>query len=171
MALQKHPFIYQAAARAIDEFGDANHMTGRKHFASLLGFRGENASVQLSSHLNCTTYNPASPKPLTVDHLTALADELDEEHRRDMIERIVNHWGYVLCDNRRKSGPADVMSVVMHVLDLGDSFGGMESTVKAAIEDGEIDTGEARDIGNVAFEIRKIAKMIEEMMRVEEKEQ
>jgi len=164
MSLPKNDIFYRAATEAIEAYED-RHYLGRKHFARLLGYRGPNAHIQLSSALNTTSYNPANPKRLSVDQLGVLLDELDEDIRRDMLEKIVNRWGFGLCANRadadKKGG---VMELVTLLLDLGGHHGGLEETVRRSIEDGVIDEQEREEIRVMAYQVRKLTKMIEEMM-------
>ena len=163
MSLPKNEIFYRASAEAIEAYED-RHYLGRKHFARLLGYRGPNAHVQLSSALNTTSYNPANPKRLSVDQLGVMLDEVDEDIRRDMLEKIVNRWGYGLCANRAGADEADeVMGLVAVLLDLGGRHGGLEEAVRSAIEDGVIDDEEREAIRRTAYEVRKLTKMIEEM--------
>ena len=164
MSLPKNETFYRAAAEAIEAYED-RHYLGRKHFARLLGYRGPNAHVQLSTALNTTSYNPANPKRLSVDQLGVLLDEVDEDIRRDMLEKIVDRWGFGLCANRAGADDTgDVMDLIAAVLDLGSRHGGLEETVRRSIEDGVIDDDEREAIRATAYRVRQLVKQIEEMM-------
>ena len=95
MALPKNPTIYKLIERAISSFGERHHLTARQHFAPMLGYRGDNAAIMLSTALNYTTYNPASPKPISIDQLYTLLYELGED-RNVILDGLANEFDLVL---------------------------------------------------------------------------
>lgn len=167
--IEKNKFFYEAISEAIAAFED-RHYLGRKHFARLLGYRGPNANIQLSSALNTTSYNPANPKRLSVDQAIVALDEMDEDIRRDALERIVNRWGLGICSSSAESGKPEVMRIVSALLELGSHHGELEQTVREAIEDGVIDAQERKAIRKGAFALRKLARKLEEMTGVSDDE-
>jgi len=167
--LQKHEFFYDALSDAIYAMDD-RHGAGRKHFSRVMGYRGPNAHIMLSSALSMKN-NEANLKRINIDQLTEALDEMDEDIRRDALEKIVNHWGLGICESRAERADPDVMRVVSVLLDLGSRHGGLEQAVRDAIEDGHIDKEEAKAIKRETFALRKLAKVIEVMMEgIDERE-
>lgn len=164
MSLPKHTHFYRPIAEAIDYYNE-RHYLNRSHFARLLGYRGPNAATQLSTALNTTSYNPANPKRLSVDQMSVILDELDEDLRRRALEQIVNHYGYGICANRQDAPKPDVLGLVIGALDAGKHFGDLEATIRDAVADEVIDEGEAADIKAAAFALRSLVKRIEEMVQ------
>ena len=162
--LIKHRFLYEALALAIDEHGNSEGFVGRQHFAALLGFGGKNPSIHLSGHLNYTTYNPATPKRINVDQLIVVLHELNEDRRRDVLEKMVNEYGYGLCkDDKKNIGDLNITAVFKIILDLDKRHGGLAEIVGESIADGHIDVEESGRIKAAAFELRKAAKALEEL--------
>ena len=143
MALSKHPHIYKAIREAIDSFGEHHHITGRQHFAPLLGFTGSNGHIQLGTYLNYTNYNPSSPHPLSVDHLAILLDELGEE-RNIVLDAIVKEFDFLLVP--KTISPAKISDINLLVdmanIENSDVF----RVVKSAMVDGEISSEESANI-------------------------
>lgn len=162
MALPKTPHIYKAIARAIDAFGEAHGVTGRQHFAPLLGFRGENASVQLSSHLNYTTHNPTTPKPLSVDHVARLLDEMGP-HASIIMDALAKSAGGVFVLEAdaavgRESVRDELLEIAALTGDLSNCF------LQFKQNDGVIDEEEAAELKRVAYEARAALKAFERMI-------
>jgi len=152
MALPKHPFFYKLIAKAIDAFSENHNITGRSHFAYLLGFRGENAHVQLSSHLNYTSYVPSHPKPLTVDHLLVLLDELGED-RSIIIDGLLKQYDLIAVHKKQAQAKASDINLLVDVANMENSD--VFRVVKESIADGII-TQEEKE---------KILKEIEEAQK------
>jgi len=162
MALPKTPYIYRAAAKAIRQFELDHNVTGRKHFAPLLGFRGENASVQLSSALNYTTYNPATPKPLTVDHLDVLLHELGR-HKTVILDAIAReHGGTFHLAPTAGAAKSDVRDELLEIAGLAGDLSG--KFVEFKENDGVIDAEEAEELARIAYATRKALRAFEHMI-------
>ena len=141
MALPKDPFLYKLIIKAIDSFSDRHHVTGRSYFAPLLGYRGENASIMLSTALNYTTYNPATPKPLSIDQFKVLLDELGED-RNIIIDGLLREYDLIAVHKK------DAQENTSDLNQLADSAN-MENAdvfraVKESMSDGKI-TQEERE--------------------------
>ena len=164
--LPKHKFIYKAVAEAIDDFGDRHYITGRAHFAPLIGFRGKNGHIQLSSMLNTTSYNPANPKRMGVDHLAVILEELDDEGREHILEAIVGEYGFNLCKApEAKNEPTDETRVLLMALGIESVHGSLAETLTEALEDGEIDDEERERIVKATFALRKAVRELEEALK------
>ncbi|WP_201353843.1 phage regulatory CII family protein [Hydrogenimonas urashimensis] len=164
--IQKHRFIYKAVAEAVEGFGNRHHLQARAHFAPLLGYRGPNGHIQVSSMLNCTTYNPANPKRMSVDQLAVLLYELDEEGREDVLSAILDEYGYNLC--KAPDAPqteADTIHVLQMTLGIDSVHGDLAKTLFEALEDGTIDEDESEAIRKATFNLRKAIRELEEMLK------
>lgn len=160
MALQKTPFFYKLINKAMDSFGEKHHLTARQYFAPLLGFNGDNASIMLASSLNYTTYNPALPKPLSVDQLKVLLDELGED-RNIIIDGILREYELIAvprvdahsnitninvltdCANIKS---ADVFRVVKSALSDGITTSDEKRSILKEIEEADRANAELRDL-------------------------
>ena len=164
--LPKHKFIYKAVAEAIDDYGRRHYLTGRAHFAPIAGFHGRNGNIQLSSMLNTTSYNPANPKRLSVDHLAAIVEELDDEGREHVLDAIVGEYGFNLCKApEAKTEPTDETHVLLMALGIESVHGNLAETLTEALEDGEIDDEERERIAKATFALRKAVRELEEALK------
>ena len=120
MALPKTPLIYKLIAEAIDAFGEHHHVTARSYFAPLLGYKGENAAIMLSTALNYTTYNPASPKSLSVDHLFMLLNELGE-HRNIIIDGILKEFDLVSVKRKNEHANVSDINLLVDIANMENS--------------------------------------------------
>ena len=161
MALPKTPLFYKLIAQAIDAFGERHHVTARSYFAPLLGYRGNNAAIMLSTALNYTTYNPASPKPLNIDHLYVLLNELGED-RNIIIDGLLKEFGLVAV--KRKDEHADVADINLLVdlanIENSDVF----RVVKNSMSDGIIDENERAAILKEIEEAEKANAQLKDMV-------
>ena len=107
---------------------------------------------------------PASPYDLTI---TEFIHILDITADYELLEFLAKRYGFILCkpeDEKPKvENPATFVTI--NTLDLGSVFGELEKIVKEAIEDGVLDEEERNDIGEVAYQIRKLAKRLEESVK------
>ena len=166
MSLQKQRFIYKAVAEAIDAFGERHHLQARAHFAPILGFRGPNGHVQVSSMLNTTSYNPANPKRMSVDQLATLLHELDEPDRRFVLEKFAEEYGYNICKApEAKREPVGAFELFKMVLEIDGAHGSFARTLKDAVEDGVVDDEEREAIREATFMLRKMVRKLEESLR------
>jgi hypothetical protein len=163
MPLPKHCFIYEAAAKAVDAFGERHHITARQHLAPKLGYGGANADIQFSSALNCTTYNPVNPKPLTVDHLAVLLRELGPD-RRIILDAIAKECGGVfVSDAQAAASHDDVRDELLQISALAGQLSNRFLEYKH--NDGVIDDLEAGELEQIAYETRRQLKAFEEMIK------
>ena len=114
---------------------------------------------------------PASPYDLT---LTEAIHIIDITGDYGPLEEIARRYGFILCGEDGATRPRCdgdvVMSVTIGALDLGAVFGDLEKIVSEAVKDGQIDENEADAIEKVAYEIRKLAKQLEEIAKERKKE-
>jgi len=172
MFIPKTRHIYSAVAKAIDGFGNRHHINARSHLAPLLGFRGNNAHIQLSNTLNSTTYNPASPKRLSVDHLDTLLGEVDEIAKEQILSAMVEPHGFTL-QRANKCTDIDtlgVVSLLMVVLNLDKKHGKLSEALSLAVEDEIIDEREREKLRDITSEFRTLLRSLEHMLQDEEEE-
>ena len=165
MTLPKTRYIYSAVAKAIDGFGERNHINARSHLAPLLGYRGDNAHIQLSNTLNSTTYNPTSPKRLSVDHLDVLLQEVDDLAREKILSSVVEPHGFTLCRvGMSDPEPFDLLGMFSAVIKLDKQHGNMAEAIGKALEDEYIDEKESEEINNHISELRRMLREFEANM-------
>jgi hypothetical protein len=138
--MTKQHALYRSISRAIDAYGDRHHITAREYFAPLLGYRGPTAAVQFSSALN-----PNSDNPLSIDRYDAILREIDERGRAELLSTLAKQHGYRLCPGSEPMEPSE-RDIVSMILGLDQSHGRLAKEIREAIEDGEIDSTEARRI-------------------------
>lgn len=143
MALNKHPYIYKAIDKAINQFGERHSLTGRQHFAPLLGFTGPNGSIQLGTYLNYTTYNPAAPHPLNIDHLCVLLDELGED-RHIVLDALVREYDLIIVPKKHTEIKTDDISRLVDKANIENSD--VFRVTKTAIADNKITPQEREQI-------------------------
>ena len=143
MTLPKTPLFYKLIAKAIDSFGERHHVTARSYFAPLLGYRGENAAIMLSTALNYTTYNPASPKPLNIDHLYVLLNELGED-RNIILDGLANEFEMMVIPKKQAHANASDFNTLVDTANIknADVF----CVAKMAISDDVITQQEREEI-------------------------
>lgn len=161
MALPKTALFYKLIAQAIDSFGEHHHVTARSYFAPLLGYKGENAAIMLSTALNYTTYNPAAPKPLNIDHLFVLLSELGED-RNIILDGILKEFDMVAVKRTHaKASTADINLLVdMANIENSDVF----RVVKESMSDGVIDENERVSILKEIEEAQKANARLKDMV-------
>lgn len=162
MALPKHPFLYKAIIKAIDDFGEANGVTGRQHFAPLLGFNGDNASVQLSGHLNYTSYVPRNPKHLNVDHLCILLDELGPQAKIIMDALSREAGGVFVTEAQAAASYDDVRDELLRISGLAGNLA--QKFLEYKNNDGVIDGREGDDLTNISYQIRAELNALERLI-------
>lgn len=163
--IPKTRHIYEATARAIDSWGDRNHINARGHLAPLLGYRGDNAHIQLSNTLNSTTYNPALPKRLSVDHLDLLLHEVDTTAKEKILSALVEPHGFTLCRVGMKEPKAfDMMEIFTTVINLDKHHGNISAAIGDAVEDMQIDEKESKEIKELISDFRAVLRSFEAMI-------
>jgi len=152
MALPKTPTFYKLIEKAISSFGERYHLTSRQHFAPLLGYRGDNAAIQLSTALNYTTYNTASPKPISVDQLYILLHELGED-RNIILDGLAKEFNLTLIKNEEVKPTCKDINISVDILcmESADVF----KAVKLSLADGVVDADEKAEI---QMEIDQVVK-------------
>jgi hypothetical protein len=150
-------------SEAINRFGDRHHVTGRSHFAQLLGYKGDNAAIQLSGALNHTSYNPALPKAINVDQLIVMLDELGED-RKVIFDALAKEYGGVFHFNAEAAPNHDnVRDELIEISHLAGELSG--KFLKFKHNDGVIDDLEAQELEKIAYETRKQLRAFEEMIK------
>ncbi len=159
MALLKTPLFYKLIDKAISSFGERHHITARQHFAQLLGYRGDNAAIMLSTALNYTTYNPASPKPLNIDHLYVLLNELGED-RNIILDGILKEFDLVAVPKEHTKASASDINLLVDMANMenADVF----RVVKMAISDNELTADEKEEILKEIEEAEKANAMLKD---------
>ena len=101
-------------------------------------------------------------KPLSVDRAIAIT-RLSGDMR--IVEEMAREFGYTLCrpDVEREQG--DAMSVAVKTLEMEEKHGELATEVKEAIRDGVLDGGEKQRIRDKAYQLRKLAASLEEMVK------
>ena len=107
---------------------------------------------------------PASPYDLTITEAIHIIDITGDYAP---LEEIARRYGFILCspDGEHVADGDPVSIVTIGTLELGVVFGELEKKVKEAIEDGEIDESEADSIGQIVYDIRKLAKRLEDFAK------
>ncbi len=168
MPLPKTPWLYRAVDNAINKFSDRHYLNGRKHFAHKLGYDGANGDIQIGSMLNTSTYNPSTPKAMSVDQLAILLDELGPD-KKFILDAIAKE-----CDGIFNfSAPASVEneSIKDELLNIAAFAGSLSSKfLEYKNNDGVIDEDEANELERVAYETRQHLKAFENMVKKHRKE-
>lgn len=166
MPISKTPWLYKAIDKAINAFGHRHNITARQHFAPMLGYSGDNASIQLGTALNYTTYNTATPKPLSIDQLTILLEELGDD-KKIILDAIAKS-----CDGvfNFSAHPDQLQSeTVKDELLMIAAFAGNLSAkfLEYKNNDGCIDDDEATELERIAYETRQHLVAFEEMIELQ----
>ena len=101
-------------------------------------------------------------KPLSVDRIIAIT-ELGGD--MGIVEEIAKHFGYTLCRPDVAPSKGDTIDVAVKTLEMESKHGELAGEVKEAIEDGVLDEDEKARIRDKAYELRKLAANLEEMVR------
>lgn len=166
--LSKTPWIYKAIDKAINAFGYSHNITARQHFAPMLGYSGNNASIQLGTALNYTTYNSTTPKPLSIDQLAILLDELGPDGKI-ILDAIAKECGGVFNFSAPASGESE--SIKDSLLNIAAFAGSLSAKfLEFKNNDGMIDEDEADELERVAYETRQHLRAFEEMVQKHKKE-
>ena len=162
MALPKTPLMYKLIAEAIDSFSERHNVTGRSYFAPLLSYKGQNAAIMLSTALNYTTYNPASPKPLTIDHLYVLLHELGED-RNIILDGILKEFDMVAVKRKQTQTTSADVNLLVDVANMenADVF----RVTKEALQDKKITLNEVHNILKEIEEAQKANAQLKDMMQ------
>lgn len=168
MPLPKTPWLYRAVDNAINKFSDRHYLNGRKHFAHKLGYDGINGDIQIGSMLNTSTYNPSTPKAMSVDQLAILLDELGPD-KKFILDAIAKECGGVF----NFSAPAKVEneSIKDELLTIASFAGSLSAKfLEFKNNDGLIDENEADELERVAYETRQHLRAFEEMVKNHKKD-
>jgi len=168
MPLPKTPYIYEAIDKAINAFGDHHNLNGRKHFSHPLGFDGANGDIQMGSMLNCSTYNPANPKAMSVDQFNAALNNLGK-FKKIPLDALARLHGGVF----NFSAPAKVEneSIKDELLTIASFAGSLSAKfLEYKNNDGRIDENEADELERIAYETRQHLSAFEEMVQKHKKE-
>lgn len=101
-------------------------------------------------------------KPLSVDRVVAITEQTGDMR---IIEEIARLFGYTLCRPDVRKEPGDPMSVAVKTLEMEAKHGELADEVKEAVKDGVLDEEEKQKIRNKAYELRKMAASLEEMVK------
>lgn len=168
MPISKTPWFYKAIDKAINAFGSRHNITARQHFAPMIGYSGNNGTIQVGTALNYTTYIPSAPKPLSIDQLAILLDELGPD-KKFILDAIAKE-----CDGVFNfSAPAKVEneSIKDELLTIASFAGSLSAKfLEFKNNDGLIDENEANELENVAYETRQHLRAFEEMVQKHKKE-
>lgn len=167
MPLHKHPWIYKAVSKAIDAFGRRHNITARQHFAPKLGYTGQNGEIQLGTALNCTTYNPINPKPLSIDQLAILLDELGPDAKIILDAMAKQCDGVFNFSVRHVHDSESLKDELLTIASFAGSLSAKFLEYKA--NDGVIDEHEAEELERVAYETRQHLRAFEDMVEKSKK--
>ena len=168
MPIAKTPWIYKAIDKAINAFGSRHNITARQHLAPLLGYAGDNGSIQLGTALNYITYNAVTPKPLSVDQLDILFEELGDD-RKIILDAIAKRCDGVFNFNVEPKTSSE--SLKDELLAIAGFAGSLSSKfLEYKHNDGVIDKDEANDLELIAYETRQHLIAFEEMVKKYKKE-
>lgn len=166
MPISKTPWFYKAIDKAINAFGQRHNITARQHFAPMLGFSGQFPDIQLGTALNYTTYNTATPKPLSIDQLSILLEELGDD-RKIILDAIAKQ-----CDGvfNFSAEPATIKSETVkdELLMIAAYAGNLSAKfLEYKNNDGCIDDNEASELERIAYETRQHLRAFEEMIELQ----
>lgn len=162
--LSKTPWIYKAIDKAINAFGTRHNITARQHLAPMLGFSGQFPDVQLGTALNYSTYNPIAPKPLSIDQLAMLLDELGPDSHI-ILNAIAKQCDGVFIPNDACM-KTDSESIKDELLTIAGFAGSLSSKfLEYKNNDGVIDNTEADDLERIAIQARQHIIAFEDMVK------
>lgn len=168
MPISKTPWFYKAIDKAINAFRNRHNISSRRHLAPMLGYSGQNGDIQLGTALNYTTYIPSTPKPLSIDQLAILLDELGDD-KKLILDAIAKE-----CDGVFNfSAPAKVEneSIKDELLTIASFAGSLSAKfLEFKNNDGMIDRDEADELERVAYETRQHLRAFEQMVKNHKKE-
>jgi len=166
MPISKTTWFYKAIDSAINAFGERHHITARQHFAPLLGYHGDNASIQLGTALNCTTYNPMTPKPISIDQLSVLLDELGSD-KKIILDAIAKQCDGIFNFSAQASSTQSE-SVKDELLMIAAFAGNLSAKfLEYKNNDGCIDENEATELERIAYETRQHLRAFEDMIELQ----
>lgn len=168
MPIAKTPWFYKAIDKAINAFGSRHNITARQHLAPMLGYPGDNGSIQLGTALNYITYNAVTPKPLSIDQLAILLEELGPD-KKVILDAIAKACDGVFnfnvdCKTNSESLKDELLTIAAFAGNLSSKF------LEYKLNDGVIDEDEANELECVAYETRQHLLAFEEMVKKHKKE-
>ncbi len=170
MPLLKTPWFYKAIDKAINAFGSRHNITARQHFAPMLGYSGNNGTIQVGTALNYTTYNDAAPKPFSIDQLAILLEELGPD-KKIILDAIAKSCDGVFNFNE-DCNKTNSESLKDELLTIAGFAGSLSSKfLEYKLNDGIIDEFEADDLERIAYETRTHLIAFEDMVKKHKKEQ
>ncbi|PHR57268.1 MAG: hypothetical protein COA44_06100 [Arcobacter sp.] len=159
MALAKDPFFYKITHQAIEAFGERHNITARQYFAQLLGYKGPNSNIQIGTMLNYNTYNPLTPRPMSVDQLLVVMDECEDD-RQIIIDAICKRFGGQFVKDKTVTKAAD-KCIKDDLMKLSFMTGNLSNLFLQYMKDGVLDVEEGQDLESKGHEIRQEMKNIE----------
>lgn len=169
MPISKTPWFYKAIDKAINAFGQRHNITARQHFAPTLGYSGDNASIQLGTALNYTTYNTATPKPFSIDQLAILLEELGPD-KKIILDAIAKSCDGVFNfnDDCNKTNSESLKDELLTIAAFAGSLS--SKFLEYKLNDGVIDEYESNELECIAYETRQHLIAFEEMVKKHKKE-
>jgi hypothetical protein len=162
MPIAKTPWIYKAIDKAINAFGSRHNITARQHLAPLLGYAGDNGSIQLGTALNYITYNAVTPKPLSVDQLDILLEELGDD-RKIILDAIAKRCDGVFNFNVEPKTSSE--SLKDKLLTIAAFAGSLSAKfLEHQNDDGVIDENEAEELKTITYETQQHLLAFQDMV-------
>ena len=145
--------IYRAAQAVVKRLMEKEHKK-IEWVASKLGTTKGYLYASLDPH--------QTHKPLSVDRIIAIT-ELSGD--MGIVEEIAKHFGYTLCRPDISQNRGNTIDIAVKTLEMESKHGELAGEVKEAIRDGVLDEKEKQAIRDKAYELRKLAATLEEMVR------
>lgn len=168
MPIPKTPPLYEAVDEAITAFGNHHNLNGRKHFAHSLGFDGPNGDIQIGSMLNCSTYNPATPKAMSIDQFNVTLNGLGRFKKIPLDSLARLHGGVFNFNVESKTSSESLKDELLMIAAFAGTL--TSKFLEYKNNDGYIDEDEANELERVAYETRQHLRAFEEMVQNHKKE-
>lgn len=158
----KDTIQYLALTEAVDNFNERHYVT-RGYLADIIGFKGENAAIQLSNYLNPNN----ETKLFNHRQFIQLLRAFDDLARRAYFDAMMKPFGYETCKIVYSDTVDEESLKSLHTRTDDAMVKGMETfkTVKISLKDKTLDKKELIAIEKEARETKEHFRDIEETAR------
>lgn len=161
--IYKDALICDAIKEAITDFGKEHGINGMEYFADMLGYNGQNKSIQLHNRLS-----PANnDKFLKLDELTFIMKQMNKYQQKIILNAFNNKFGFYIKD----AAVGDIciaksveLSVQMGAFEVQGLLGLFAEEILEDLRDGKITHDEAKRLKKICTHMREKTRGIEDAL-------
>lgn len=161
--IYKDAMICDAIKEAITAFGKQNSVNGMDYFAEMLGYNGQNKSIQLHNRLSPSNFD----KFIKLEELFLIMKCLDQEQQKIIIASFANKFGFHVAQSTKADmfiAHSVELSVQMGAFEVQGLLGLFADEILEDLKDGKITHDEAKRLKKICTQMREKTRGIEDAL-------